>query len=90
MSQNSKKITPYFLTNFNIWKLSQNAAKNIKKPTWIFLEIFKGFFRLKITRKLLVLIKNGEKVTHIFFFIKIQHTTASQENQEIIQNTRKN
>jgi hypothetical protein len=30
------------------------------------LEIFKGFFRLKITRKLLVLIKNGEKVTHIF------------------------
>jgi hypothetical protein len=65
-------------------KIITKCYKSIKKPTWIFWEFFKGFFKLKITRKLLVLIKNGKKL-HIFF-IRFYYATRLENIKKVIKN----
>jgi hypothetical protein len=52
MTKLARKLTPHFLTNFNMWKLSQNATKisrSLHEFFWNFLKVFWTKNHKKIT-----------------------------------------
>jgi hypothetical protein len=61
----ARKLTPCFLTNFNMWKLSQNATK-LSRNLYEFFRNFLKVFWAKKYKKITSFIKNEKKCFKYF------------------------